>query len=102
MDEIITRELERLTYCIKSVRLHAFRCLVLVPVYTSGFHLSADNIDWTCGAPVCWQPPVSSSKQSGLQGERVLTGNSPLTALLNGEFCMTARLHATLEITARA
>lgn len=44
----------------------------------------------------------SEQQQSGPQGERVLTGNSPLTWLLNRAFCMTAEWNARLEITARA
>lgn len=39
----------------------------------------------------------SEQQQSAPQGERVLTGNSPLTWLLNRGFCMTAELNARLE-----
>lgn len=50
-------------------------------------------------ALVCWQPPAGNSLSP--VGEKVLTGNSPLTGLLDGGFSVTVGLHATLEFNGR-
>lgn len=61
--------------------------------YVSSFHMSANIMDWTPGL----QSVGSHQRATVCLLWEVLTGNSPLTELLDGGFTVTVGLHATLE-----